>query len=596
MSYSNLNRTIALSVGVLAMVFLISYFALAWSEPTAPPPGDNVPAPLNISINAQAKEGALVLATNSGVPIGLIVQYGNVGIGTTTPSYKLDVVGDINVPSTGYLRIAGSIGSSGQVLTRTDTGMAWQNATSGGGGYWAALGQNIYNTNSGYVGIGTDTPNNLIQVRGLINFDNSLENTAMGYRTLSANTTGDDSVAIGYEALRDNTTGFKNTAVGNNALIFNQTGNDNVALGQGALLGNISGSYNTAVGQAALRVNTTAIYNTAVGNAALFQNTIGSQNTALGVNTLGSNKDGDFNTAVGIGALYKNISADNNTAMGFQALHENTTGGMNTAVGYLALNANTTGFQNTALGYMANVSSGSLTMATAIGSGAQVACSNCLVLGNTDTKIGIGTASPSTKLHVAGGVRITDLVSCDTIDTDASGNLICGTDETGSASGIGGSGTTNYLAKFTAGATIGNSQIYDNGTNVGIGTSNPSAKLEVAGQVKITGGSPGAGKVLTSDAAGLASWQTPSGGGGGVGSSVVEIYCEDLDATTRASCSANCPAGYRVMSCGGYGCSYGNEIRNYGSWPSDSDTCRCYTWGPTGITVSIMCWGLCIPL
>lgn len=45
--------------------------------------------------------------------------------------------------------------------------------------------------------------------------------------------------------------------------------------------------------------------------------------------------------------------------------------------------------------------------------------------------------------------------------------------------------------------------------NVGIGTTTPGAKLEVAGQVKITGGLPGAGKVLTSDAAGLASWITP---------------------------------------------------------------------------------------
>ena len=44
--------------------------------------------------------------------------------------------------------------------------------------------------------------------------------------------------------------------------------------------------------------------------------------------------------------------------------------------------------------------------------------------------------------------------------------------------------------------------------NVGIGTANPGAKLDVAGQIKITGGAPAAGKVLTSDAAGLASWQT----------------------------------------------------------------------------------------
>lgn len=42
--------------------------------------------------------------------------------------------------------------------------------------------------------------------------------------------------------------------------------------------------------------------------------------------------------------------------------------------------------------------------------------------------------------------------------------------------------------------------------NVGIGTTTPGAKLEVAGQVKITGGTPGAGKVLTSDATGLATW------------------------------------------------------------------------------------------
>ena len=50
------------------------------------------------------------------------------------------------------------------------------------------------------------------------------------------------------------------------------------------------------------------------------------------------------------------------------------------------------------------------------------------------------------------------------------------------------------------------------GGNVGIGTANPGATLEVNGQVKITGGTPGADKVLTSDAAGLASWkQNPSG-------------------------------------------------------------------------------------
>jgi|GEM_PF-3187236 len=60
--------------------------------------------------------------------------------------------------------------------------------------------------------------------------------------------------------------------------------------------------------------------------------------------------------------------------------------------------------------------------------------------------------------------------------------------------------------------------------NVGVGTSSPSEKLHVAGNVRadtvkttslrLSGSAPAAGKVLTSDAAGNASWQTPAGGGG----------------------------------------------------------------------------------
>lgn len=42
--------------------------------------------------------------------------------------------------------------------------------------------------------------------------------------------------------------------------------------------------------------------------------------------------------------------------------------------------------------------------------------------------------------------------------------------------------------------------------NVGIGTATPAATLDVNGNVKISGGTPGAGKVLTSDANGVATW------------------------------------------------------------------------------------------
>lgn len=49
-----------------------------------------------------------------------------------------------------------------------------------------------------------------------------------------------------------------------------------------------------------------------------------------------------------------------------------------------------------------------------------------------------------------------------------------------------------------------------NNQNIGIGTITPATKLDVNGQIRIQGGSPGSGKILTSDANGLGSWQSPA--------------------------------------------------------------------------------------
>jgi hypothetical protein len=80
-------------------------------------------------------------------------------------------------------------------------------------------------------------------------------------------------------------------------------------------------------------------------------------------------------------------------------------------------------------------------------------------------------------------------------------------------------GTLNYVSKYASATTLIPSIVFDNGTSVGIGTATPAstAKLEVNGQIRIDGGSPAAGKVLTSDANGLGTWQTPSGGGSSLG-------------------------------------------------------------------------------
>ena len=44
---------------------------------------------------------------------------------------------------------------------------------------------------------------------------------------------------------------------------------------------------------------------------------------------------------------------------------------------------------------------------------------------------------------------------------------------------VDGSGTANYITKWTDADTIGDSIIFDNGTNVGIGTTSPVEKLQI---------------------------------------------------------------------------------------------------------------------
>lgn len=156
-----------------------------------------------------------------------------------------------------------------------------------------------------------------------------------------------------------------------------------------------------------------------------------------------------------------------NTFWGFQAGNVNTTGINNTANGYQALYSNTTGRDNTAIGKNALTLYPTGSYNTAIGSGAL----GLFVGGNNNTAIGY--------------------------------KAVVGVDGVCNATAIGNGASVDVSNKVQ----IGNADV----TAVKLGGT--AVVLETA-QIKLTGGSPGASKVLTSDANGLATWVTPASGWG----------------------------------------------------------------------------------
>ena len=315
--------------------------------------------------------------------------------------------------------------------------------------------------------------------------DYATGNTAVGSKALYANTSGHDNTALGYKSIYSNTTGHSNTAIGSDALYFNTTGIDNTACGHFALQYNSAGLYNDAFGYGALRFNTTGSYNTAIGNRALSVNTTGESNIAIGTDALLRNSANSRSTAIGICAMQyadnrtTNGRATFNTALGCEALSgsaifADNTGQYNTAVGDQALLINSSGNSNTAVGYTALVSNTTGSNNSALGYKADV------------VSAGLTNATAIGAFSQAG----------------ASNSLVLG-----SIAGVNGASVS---------------------ANVGIGTSTPSAKLDVIGTVKITDGTQGADKVLASDASGLASWQSQSG-----------KYIQNQSATDQA-------AGFRI--------------------------------------------------
>ncbi len=94
----------------------------------------------------------------------------------------------------------------------------------------------------------------------------------------------------------------------------------------------------------------------------------------------------------------------------------------------------------------------------------------------------ISTNATPKALHTSGAIQLTGIGegANKILMTDLSGNA--NWNSLASVGGVSGTGTLDYVAKWTPNGTfVGNSQIFDNGTNVGINTNIPTSKLFVNG-------------------------------------------------------------------------------------------------------------------
>ena len=157
---------ILIALGIVIGSTLSAMIAVAWTAPSANPPGANVSSPVNVGNVTQIKNGTL--GVNDLGVFGNTLLNGVNGDGTGN---------GVNT----YLNFGATTGQNGYgvrdnagILEFKNNGGSWATIQStvftlmGGGATWAVSsnGTDIYNANSGNVGIGTASPAGILDVRG----------------------------------------------------------------------------------------------------------------------------------------------------------------------------------------------------------------------------------------------------------------------------------------------------------------------------------------------------------------------------------------------------------------------------------------------
>ena len=266
---------------------------------------------------------------------------GDVGIGTATPGFKLDVWGNLGIRSV----IDADDIDSVLLIDNFEVKKRYLNfdLLAGVDTIWTSAGTEAYTRDwVTMVGIGTSNPSELLELAGgnfeiprwykIIQGDtNLIKRWKTSYFIGSQNTTntGLYNTFVGYYSGFANTTGYTNTGIGQDALQNNTIGYNNVGTGRAALHNNTSGNYNTSSGFQSSNSNTTGSYNVAIGANANSENTSGNSNVVIGyeAGAIGLSHSKIGSVYLGYKAGY-NDTMDYNVFIGYQAAYNETGGNL----------------------------------------------------------------------------------------------------------------------------------------------------------------------------------------------------------------------------------------------------------------------------
>lgn len=300
----------------------------------------NTPPPLTVGVNQIAYGNAVDGELTSNF---LFVRdtLGNIGIGNNAPVVKLHVAGSILADGLRSADVA--IGTYDLLPGLTNEIQTFFNTTS--------KHLLMQYSNGGYVSIGNilnPTAKLHIKIDNDLNSQYALKVDSLSNNLLHLINDGHCKINGMNVDYGGGLSPF-NVAIGFGALNSN-TALRNVAIGWNAQ--NVdNGGNNTSVGYATLK-NNTGGRNTAIGSSALFVNTTGSNNIAVGSEALSGNTVGASNIAIGAyNTFTTNTNGNYNIAFGDYALANQNGVDGNIGIGFASLLTNTTGFQNVGVGF-----------------------------------------------------------------------------------------------------------------------------------------------------------------------------------------------------------------------------------------------------